>query len=683
MARGFIRGALWGAGISFGAVTLISVAGDGPGETSWKSRMVSTAADKDQTSQEAKGSTANRVALDVSENSIPSGPLPDTLSDVSAAAFDTALVPQTGLASNLPQANLPETSARDGLAATDTTAPKVSGEFQTALTTPATEPDLSISTEPAQPQAPEAEQQQTAFADPASVNTPAVDQQKVEPAPIVADSVTDLSQPEISEAVEPTVFPAEEENLIEEAPTQIVEAAPTVQDSISGLDTPDTTSAAPESVAVVGDVDDVVTPETVAPVVIAKNEDEEPAIDAPQPEATTDLVLALAGPQNGPSTRLPQISTEADAPDVTDLSDLETPASTDIDRAVADSSSVSVTASVELDSDVSAPLPKSLPVAKPAEQEVTAPEPADAPEILQVSSPDPVAIADLSTIEPIPTSETSQDTTQPVREVKVNRLPSLGASTATAPVVAESETAALPDADVLPVEEGAIPVLRYAQPFENPDGKPVMAIVLVDEGTSLEGAAIGLPALRQLPYPVSFAVDTSLPDAPSRMRAYRQEGFEVLALVNLPEGATATDAEVNLSVALERMPEVVGVLEGMTTGVQTTRDSGRQVAQILAQTGHGFVTQNKGLNTVQKLSARAGVPSAVVFRDFDAQGQSARVIGRFLDQAAFRARQEGSVVMLGRMREETIAALLVWALQERASQVALAPVTGALSTQEQ
>jgi polysaccharide deacetylase 2 family uncharacterized protein YibQ len=209
-----------------------------------------------------------------------------------------------------------------------------------------------------------------------------------------------------------------------------------------------------------------------------------------------------------------------------------------------------------------------------------------------------------------------------------------------------------------------------------------MAIVLMDSGADLSGATIGLPALRSFPYPVSFAVDAMLPDARDRMAAYRAEGFEVLAMIDLPEGATATDAEVNLSVALQRIPEAVAVLEGVETGVQTTRDSGRQLADILAQTGHGFVTQNSGLNTVQKLAARQGVPSAVVFRDFDGKGQTPTVIRRFLDQAAFRAGQEDGVVMLGRLREETISALLLWALQDRAAQVALVPVSGVLRSQE-
>jgi len=174
-------------------------------------------------------------------------------------------------------------------------------------------------------------------------------------------------------------------------------------------------------------------------------------------------------------------------------------------------------------------------------------------------------------------------------------------------------------------------------------------------------------------------VNALLPDAAERLAAYRAAGFEVLAGIDLPAGATATDAEVNLSVALEEMPEVIGVFEGTLTGVQTTPAAGRQVAQILAQTGHGFVTQNRGLNTVQKLAVREGVAAQVVFRDLDGKGQSEVVIRRFMDQAAFRAGQDGGVIMLGRLRAETLAALLSWSLQDRSGTVAMAPVSAVLT----
>ena len=123
---------------------------------------------------------------------------------------------------------------------------------------------------------------------------------------------------------------------------------------------------------------------------------------------------------------------------------------------------------------------------------------------------------------------------------------------------------------------------------------------------------------------------------------------------------------------------MIGVLEGVDGGLQGTREAADQVTAILAQTGHGLVTQDKGLNTMPKLAVKEGVPAAPIFRDFDSKGQTARVIRRFLDQAAFRANQEGAVIMLGRMRPDTVTALLLWGLQDRATQVALAPVSAVL-----
>jgi polysaccharide deacetylase 2 family uncharacterized protein YibQ len=71
----------------------------------------------------------------------------------------------------------------------------------------------------------------------------------------------------------------------------------------------------------------------------------------------------------------------------------------------------------------------------------------------------------------------------------------------------------------------------------------------------------------------------------------------------------------------------------------------------------------------------------VVFRDFDGAGQTPKVMRRFLDQAAFRSGQMGAVIMVGRVRPGTISALLLWGLQDRASRVALAPVSASLNTE--
>ncbi|WPZ27972.1 divergent polysaccharide deacetylase family protein [Sulfitobacter sp. OXR-159] len=237
------------------------------------------------------------------------------------------------------------------------------------------------------------------------------------------------------------------------------------------------------------------------------------------------------------------------------------------------------------------------------------------------------------------------------------------------------------EADEIVVEDPR-PVMVNSLAGELPEGKPLMSVVLIDDGTSVTAGSAGLAALRSFPYPLSFAVDSGLSDATERVETYREAGFEVLALVDLPQGAQPSDAETAFAATLDRIGPVVGVLEGTESGFQGSRALTDQVTDILAQSGHGLVTQDKGLNTMPKLARKAGVPADPVFRDFDSKDQTARVIRRFLDQAAFRAGQEGAVIMLGRLRPDTVSALLLWGLQDRASDVALVPVSAVLLREE-
>ncbi len=73
------------------------------------------------------------------------------------------------------------------------------------------------------------------------------------------------------------------------------------------------------------------------------------------------------------------------------------------------------------------------------------------------------------------------------------------------------------------------------------------------------------------------------------------------------------------------------------------------------------------------------MPAGLVFRELDNDGQKPDVIRRFLDNAAFKARQErGGVILLGHARPETLQALIEWSLGNRAKSVAMAPVSAVL-----
>ena len=215
----------------------------------------------------------------------------------------------------------------------------------------------------------------------------------------------------------------------------------------------------------------------------------------------------------------------------------------------------------------------------------------------------------------------------------------------------------------------------YASSFENPEGKPLMSIVLIDRG-DFTGA---VDALANFPYQVSFALDPQRPGAAAAMARYREAGFEVLALADIPETATAGDVEASLAATLAALPETVAVLEGDKAGLQGSRVISDQVAAILGETGHGLVLAPRGLDTARKAASKAGLAAATLFRDFDSKGQDANAVRRFLDQAAFKAGQEqGGIIMVGRTRPETISALILWGLADRAERVALAPVSAVL-----
>ncbi|MGR3549611.1 divergent polysaccharide deacetylase family protein [Pseudooceanicola sp.] len=230
----------------------------------------------------------------------------------------------------------------------------------------------------------------------------------------------------------------------------------------------------------------------------------------------------------------------------------------------------------------------------------------------------------------------------------------------------------LPETPTSEPEDIRPPIERFAVPFENPEGKPILAIVLIDDGAG----ATDLPP--NFPYPLSVAVAANAPDAAARMRRYRAEGLEVLALADLPANPGPADVTAAAPEWFDALPEAVAVMETPARNLQTGRATSEALAATLAETGHGLLLYPEGLDTARKLATRRGVPAASVFRDLDGEGQDASVVRRFLDHSAFKAGQEGAVILVARLRPETVQALLVWGLADRASRVALAPASYAL-----
>jgi len=251
--------------------------------------------------------------------------------------------------------------------------------------------------------------------------------------------------------------------------------------------------------------------------------------------------------------------------------------------------------------------------------------------------------------------------------VETGRLPSIGREPG-AEADAQAQASPAPDQN-----QGAL--LAFAAAFENPNSLPMMSVILIDN----PDMPVAEKLLADLPFAVSFAIDAVREDAAEVAAKYRKAGFEVLMLTNLPLGVEASDIEVAFQAYSRAVPEAVAVLDLGANGFLRGASTATQIAGILADGGLGLVTPSKGLNTAQKVAMREGVPAALIYRQLDDGDEKAAVIRRYLDRAAFRAKQEGHVIMLGQTRPETIEALVQWALEDRAASVAMAPVSAVLN----
>ncbi|WP_371169820.1 divergent polysaccharide deacetylase family protein [Aliiroseovarius sp. 2305UL8-7] len=252
--------------------------------------------------------------------------------------------------------------------------------------------------------------------------------------------------------------------------------------------------------------------------------------------------------------------------------------------------------------------------------------------------------------------------------VKTNRLPTIDDN------VTEEAGAADADAPVLVTDGQSLAIDRNAAPFENPEGRPLMSIVLADQGP----ARASLGDLRGLPFPISVIVDASASDAEEAMAFYRDVGAEVIIKPTLPTGATPKDAEENFQAQAALTDQAVAVFMDQESGFQGDSALAAQISEILVASGHGLVSEAQGLNTGHKTALKTGVASGVVFRELDGDGQDGKVIRRFLDNAAFKAGQENGVILVGQAKSDTLQALIEWSLGNRVKSVAMAPVSALL-----
>lgn len=256
-------------------------------------------------------------------------------------------------------------------------------------------------------------------------------------------------------------------------------------------------------------------------------------------------------------------------------------------------------------------------------------------------------------------------------------VPAKGLESAGAPQTEGSLTAAAPEAQ--PADAGDQPPrVAFARPFDNPGQKPLMAFVLFDTGEP----DLDRTALAALPFPVTFVLDPAQAESALAASIYRSGGQEVAMLATaIPQGATASDIEVTFGAHAIAMPEAVAVVVPETDGFQDNRPLATMVVPVVAGQGRGLLSWDRGLNAADQVARREGAHAATIFRRLDGKGEDVARMRQYLDRAAFKAAQEGRVVVAGTTAPDTVQALLEWAVEGRASSVALAPLSATLQSQ--
>ena len=255
---------------------------------------------------------------------------------------------------------------------------------------------------------------------------------------------------------------------------------------------------------------------------------------------------------------------------------------------------------------------------------------------------------------------------QGVVGVTTNRLPRIGDA---APDTAKDEVAEIADSR---------PIKAFARPFQPEADKPVFAILLRDIGA----AGMDRAELTKLPFAVTFVIDPLAPDAAAAMAAYRAAGQEVAILAMLPQNATPSDLEQSFQSLALSLPESVAFVDAPKGGLQENRALAAQAIPILKAQGRGIVTYDRGLGAADQVARREGLATASIFRELDAEAEGTPAVRRYLDRAAFKAAQEGRVVVIGQTRPETVAAILEWLVEGRGATVSVAPLSAAMQGDE-
>ena len=228
-------------------------------------------------------------------------------------------------------------------------------------------------------------------------------------------------------------------------------------------------------------------------------------------------------------------------------------------------------------------------------------------------------------------------------------------------------------AEVAPAPSALALDRRRAQ-FANPDGLPVIGLLLRDDGASADPAS----TVATLGFAPTVIINALTPGADARAQAWRAAGAEVAMELSLPLRAQPSDVEVAFEAASALAAETAMLFSASDDQVQRDRDLTAQVMDVLAANGMGFVAEQRGLGNVMRIASQAQVPAVEIQRELGGMAGDVAATVRALDQAAFRTRQSGDTVLVAGLDEATVSAIAEWVRGNAGADAAVGPVSAVL-----
>ncbi len=214
---------------------------------------------------------------------------------------------------------------------------------------------------------------------------------------------------------------------------------------------------------------------------------------------------------------------------------------------------------------------------------------------------------------------------------------------------------------------------QFATAFDYSGPNALLAVVLVDAGAS----GLDIAKLAEIGMPLTIGIPSDVPDAQERTAAYRDAGFEVVAIAPkagvgaFRKGQNSEEAPLQLEAIFSAVPQAVAVMDPPGGELPKDNQLVRAVLAALVPSGHALLTQSGGFNSVGDLASEVGVYSQTVMRQID----NVDAVNFAMSRAALQAGKIGAAVIMADTSPEMVKEVVQWLLSPSARTIALAPVS--------